>query len=65
MASNLNKSIAAREMRKRKNGKATQHINEYRRSYKMIDNFKTRRSLGTYNMDNITLNMKKLFKSDL
>jgi len=29
---NLNKSIVAREMRKRKNDKAGQHIEEYRRN---------------------------------
>ncbi|WP_346937593.1 hypothetical protein [Clostridium sp.] len=31
MANNLNKSIVAREMRKRKNEKGRQHIDEYRR----------------------------------
>ncbi|MBE6058962.1 MAG: hypothetical protein E7215_02125 [Clostridium sulfidigenes] len=30
-ANNLNKSIVAREIRKRKNEKAEQHIDEYRR----------------------------------
>lgn len=30
---NLNKSIVAREMRKRKNEKAKQHIDEYRRKW--------------------------------
>ncbi|WP_346898611.1 hypothetical protein [Clostridium sp. UBA7503] len=30
-ANNLNKSIVAREMRKRKNEKGEQHIDEYRR----------------------------------
>jgi len=30
---NLNKSIVAREMRKRKNEKAQQHIDEYRRKW--------------------------------
>lgn len=32
VGTNLNKSILAREMRKRKNKKALQHINEYRES---------------------------------
>lgn len=33
MANNLNKSIVAREMRKRKNEKAGQHIDDYRRKF--------------------------------